>query len=144
VYQAWHSEHEPLTRRCTRPARDNGRRRVSAIVRRIEIRRIGGRPEKLAESPSVSPTVLQSGPYRFFFFSSDRNEPTHVHVKRDDKLAKFWLAPVQMADNFGFSQTELNRIAALVREHEAALTKAWHEYFKRRNGNGRGKERSGH
>ena len=49
----------------------------------------------------MSPTVLQSGPYRFFFFSSDRNEPTHVHVKRDDKLAKFWLAPVRMAYNFG-------------------------------------------
>lgn len=113
-------------------------------VSRIEIRRIGGRPEKLAESPSLSPTVLQSGPYRFFFFSSDRNEPTHVHVKRDDKLAKFWLAPVRMAYNFGFSQTELNRIAALVQKNEAALSEAWHEYFKRRNGNGGGKERSGH
>jgi hypothetical protein len=92
----------------------------------------------------VSPTVLQSGPFRFFFFSSDRNEPTHVHVKRDRKLAKFWLAPVRMAYNYGFSQTELNRIAALVQEHEAALSKAWHEYFKRRNGNGGGQERSGY
>ena len=118
--------------------------RLMRSVSRIEIRTIGRRPEKLAKSPSVSPTVLQSGPYRFFFFSSDRNEPTHVHVKRDDKLAKFWLAPVRMAYNFGFSQTELNRIAALVQEHETALSKAWHEYFKRRNGNGGGKERSGH
>lgn len=92
----------------------------------------------------MSPTVLQSGPYRFFFFSSDRNEPTHVHVKRGHRLAKFWLAPVRMAYNFGFSQTELNRIAALVQDNEAALSKAWHEYFKRRNGNGGGKERSGH
>ena len=108
------------------------------------VRAVGGQREKLAESPSVSPTVLQSGPYRFFFFSSDRNEPAHVHVKRDRKLAKFWLAPVRMAYSYGFSQTELNRIAALVQEHEAALSKAWHEYFKRRNGNGGGKERSGH
>ena len=92
----------------------------------------------------MSPTVLQSGPYRFFFFSSDRNEPIHVHVKRDDRLAKFWLAPVRMAYNFGFSQTELNRIAALVRDNEAALSRAWHEYFKRRNGDGNGSERSGH
>jgi hypothetical protein len=65
-------------------------------------------------------------------------------VKRDDKLAKFWLAPVRMAYNFGFSQTELNRIAVLVREDEAALSKAWHAYFKRRNGHGGGQERSGH
>ena len=110
----------------------------------IRIRRIGGQPEKLPESTSVSPTVLQSGPYRFFFFSSDRNEPTHVHVKRDEKLAKFWLAPVRMAYNFGFSQAEMNRIAALVQKHEAALSEAWHEYFKRRNANGGGQERSGH
>jgi hypothetical protein len=45
----------------------------------------------------VSPTVLQSGPYRFFFFASDRLEPPHIHVKRDKKLAKFWLAPVREA-----------------------------------------------
>ena len=92
----------------------------------------------------MSPTVLNGGPYRFFLFSSDRNEPTHIHVKRDDKLAKFWLVPVRMAYNFGFSQTALNRIADLVREREAALSKAWHEYFTRRNGNGGGTERSGH
>jgi hypothetical protein len=79
----------------------------------------------------MSPTVLQSGPYRCFFFSSDRNEPTHVHVKRDRKLAKFWLAPIRMAYNYGFTPTELNRIMAIVREHEAELLKAWHDYFNR-------------
>jgi hypothetical protein len=92
----------------------------------------------------VSPTVLQSGPYRFFFFSGDRNEPTHVHVKRDRKLAKFWLAPIRMAYNYGFNPTELNRIAAIVREHEAVLLKAWHEYFNRSDGNSDGQERSRH
>jgi hypothetical protein len=35
------------------------------------------------------------GPYRFFFFSSDRGEPIQVHVKRDRKLAKLWLAPAE-------------------------------------------------
>ena len=79
----------------------------------------------------MSPTVLQSGPYRFFFFSSDRNEPTHVHVKRDRKLAKFWLSPIRMEYNYGFTPTELNRITAIVREHEAELLKAWHDYFNR-------------
>ena len=65
-------------------------------------------------------------------------------MKRDRKLAKFWLAPVRMEYNYGFSQTELNRISALVREHEAALSKAWNDYFKRRDGNGGGQGRSGH
>lgn len=34
------------------------------------------------------------GPYRFFFYSFDGDEPTHVHVRRDRQHAKFWLAPV--------------------------------------------------
>lgn len=44
----------------------------------------------------MSPTVLQSGPYRFFFYSSDRGEPTHVHITRERKEAKFWLEPVRL------------------------------------------------
>ena len=72
----------------------------------------------------MSPTVFRSGPYRFFFFSSDRQEPAHIHVKRDDRLAKFWLAPVREAYNYGFSSTEMNRIAVIIRENEPALVKA--------------------
>jgi hypothetical protein len=77
----------------------------------------------------VSPTVLQSGPYRFFFFSSDRGEPIHVHVERERKTAKFWLERIRMESNHGFAPTELNKVATLVQEHEADLVKAWHEYF---------------
>jgi hypothetical protein len=79
----------------------------------------------------VSPTVLQSGPYRLFFFSSDRGEPVHVHVARDRQAAKFWVRPVRVAYNHGFSPKELSTVAELVREHETAIEKAWHEYFGR-------------
>jgi len=43
------------------------------------------------------PTVLRIGPYRFFFFSNEGNEPPHVHVERDDNTAKYWLDPVRVA-----------------------------------------------
>ena len=39
------------------------------------------------------PTVLRSGPYRFYFYSHEPNEPPHIHVDRDDLSAKFWLDP---------------------------------------------------
>ena len=78
----------------------------------------------------MSPTVLRKGPYRFFFFASDRNEPPHAHVAREAKAAKFWLSPVRQAYNYGFAGNELARIEGLVLEHEADLLKAWHEYFK--------------
>lgn len=75
--------------------------------------------------------MLQSGPYRLFFFSSDRGEPVHVHVARDRKAAKFWLAPVRVEYNRGFTMVELAKVTALVRANEAAIQKAWHEYFGR-------------
>ena len=36
------------------------------------------------------PTVLRIGAYRLFFFAGDRYEPAHIHIERDDNLAKFW------------------------------------------------------
>ena len=41
------------------------------------------------------PTILRIGPYRFFFYAGDRDEPPHIHVERDDNIAKFWIGPVQ-------------------------------------------------
>ena len=68
------------------------------------------------------------GPYRFFFYSFDCHEPMHVHVRRDRQHAKFWLAPVELAWNYGFSPRELNEIRRLVVEHEPSIIEAWHEH----------------
>ena len=77
------------------------------------------------------PTVLRSGPYRIYFVSHDLNEPPHVHVDRDDQSAKFWLVPVALARNLGFTAVELRRVQRLVAEHEPQLLEAWNEYFRR-------------
>jgi len=42
------------------------------------------------------PTVLRTGPYRFFFVSLDRGEPPHIHVRRESMVAKFWLDPISL------------------------------------------------
>lgn len=75
------------------------------------------------------PTVLRSGPYRLFFYAGDRDEPPHVHVERDDRIAKFWLDPVRLQSSGGFSRVELSRIEKLVGDHGIELMEAWNEYF---------------
>ena len=75
------------------------------------------------------PTVLRIGPYRLFFVSLDHNEPPHVHVKRDDMVAKFWLDPVALQKAGGFRSTELSKIARLVNENREKLLESWHEFF---------------
>lgn len=76
------------------------------------------------------PTVLRSGPYRFFFYAGDEDEPPHVHVERDDSEAKFWLELVRLARNHGFSNKELNRIASLIEENQDRLLESWNEFFR--------------
>lgn len=75
------------------------------------------------------PTVMRIGPYRFFFYSGDGNEPPHIHIERDSLVAKFWLDPVRLAKSGGFSRTELREIESLVVENSAALVEAWNDYF---------------
>jgi hypothetical protein len=75
------------------------------------------------------PTVLRAGPYRFFFYAGDRDEPPHVHAERDDKVAKFWLDPIRLERSGGFNRTELRRLYKLVNEYQVKLLEAWNDYF---------------
>ena len=77
----------------------------------------------------MTPTVLRTGPYRFFFFSSDKHEPPHVHVEREAKRAKFWLELVEVESNDGFGARELVRVRRIVEEHREELLRTWHDFF---------------
>ena len=75
------------------------------------------------------PTVLRLYGYRYYFYSHEPNEPPHVHIDRAGSSAKFWLQPVSLVRNFGYSAHELGELHRLVRLHRDALLEAWHGYF---------------
>jgi hypothetical protein len=54
------------------------------------------------------PIVLRDGPYRFYFYSHEPNEPSHV---------------------FGLSTKKLRQIQELVAGHAAAWLEAWHGHL---------------
>ena len=68
------------------------------------------------------------GAYRFFFMSFDCNEPSHVHVEREESTCKFWLRPIRLARSHGFDARELNAIRRIIVAHNAAIMEAWHEH----------------
>lgn len=76
------------------------------------------------------PTILRVGSYRFFFYAGDRYEPAHVHVEREDKVAKFWLDPVRLHNSGGFSRSEIGRLRKIVEQYQESLSRAWNEYFR--------------
>jgi len=47
------------------------------------------------------PTLLREGPYRFLFYSNegDPRSPPHIHVTAGERVAKFWLDPVELASS---------------------------------------------
>lgn len=76
-------------------------------------------------------TIFLFEGYRFFFFSNEGNprEPVHVHVRKDGNRAKFWLNPVFLASNQGFTAKEVGRLAQIVEAHKDDIERAWHEHF---------------
>lgn len=75
------------------------------------------------------PTILRIGPFRFFFYSNEKGEPAHIHIQRDNSLAKFWLNPIALASSTRFSPKELRKLESLVEENKQTFMEAWNEYF---------------
>lgn len=65
------------------------------------------------------PKVFEVYGYKFFFFSNEGNplEPCHIHVRKNGNLAKFWIKEnAELADNIGFSSSELKNIQEILNE----------------------------
>ena len=75
------------------------------------------------------PTILRLDGYRFYFYSGEGNEPPHIHVEFGDKLAKYWLEPVELASSQRVRSHELGDVRRLVVEHRIEFLKAWYDHF---------------
>lgn len=75
------------------------------------------------------PTVLRFKGYRFFFFSLENSKPAHIHVEYGDKLAKYWLDPVNLASSYGFKSHELSELNQLINQHKTLFLEKWYEFF---------------
>ncbi|WP_376787839.1 DUF4160 domain-containing protein [Aliamphritea hakodatensis] len=70
---------------------------------------------------------MRISPYRFFFYSNEGSEPAHIHIQRDNKLAKFWLSPVELASATQMSNAELRKVKSLVIKYKDVFQEGWHD-----------------
>ena len=78
------------------------------------------------------PVVFRYKGYRFFFFSNegDPREPVHIHVRKADATAKFWVNPeVHIAESYRMNAAELRELTRVVQEHKDLIERSWDEYF---------------
>ena len=73
-----------------------------------------------------------SDQYQFYFFSNElsggKQEPVHVHVRKDHSTAKIWLDG-NVYYNKGFSPIELQHIQKLVSTNKSRIEEVWNEHF---------------
>jgi len=89
----------------------------------------------------MSPTVLEAGGYKFFFYSREFSgsglEPPHVHVKKGSNQGKVWIDSAELVDSWGFNPGEQRAIRKIVAENRSLLRQAWDEYFREPPSEGR-------
>jgi hypothetical protein len=75
------------------------------------------------------PRVFEWKGWRFEFYSLDRFEPPHIHIRKDRKETKIWLERLAVARNKRCTEKELNELLDVVRDHQQAFLEKWHEHF---------------
>ncbi len=78
------------------------------------------------------PTILRYKGYRFFFYSNegDPSEPLHIHIRKGENVAKFWLEPsISVAQSYGMTSSELHKLSKAVKDNVELIKRAWDEYF---------------
>lgn len=75
------------------------------------------------------PKVFEWKGWRFEFYSLDRHEPPHIHIRKDRKETKIWLERVEIARNKRCTEQELNALLDVVRLHRLTFLEKWHGHF---------------
>ncbi|MBL7663088.1 DUF4160 domain-containing protein [bacterium] len=78
------------------------------------------------------PVIFYHNGVKFFFFSNEGSplECIHVHVRKDEKLAKIWVEPeLHLESSYGFTLKEIKAIMNVVKIRKAEIIEAWNEHF---------------
>lgn len=69
--------------------------------------------------------------FGFTFYSSENNEPVHIHVEKAEANAKYWLEPkITVEYSYGFGASQSKAIRTILDTNRDKLIAAWNEYFR--------------
>lgn len=78
------------------------------------------------------PVVFRYKGFRFFFFSNEGNprEPVHIHVRKGEAVAKFWLEPeISVAESYALTSSELRELMRIAEKNKKIIERYWNEHF---------------
>jgi hypothetical protein len=84
------------------------------------------------------PTILLIRGWRFFFYANEGNEPIHVHCRKGDAEAKYWLDVDAFeaieAHSYNMSPADKRTARRIIFEHFDYIVSEWREFEEQRNG----------
>lgn len=84
------------------------------------------------------PTILVISGWRFFFYANEGDEPIHIHCRKGDADAKFWLDTDSFelveAHAYNMSPRDKRAVRKIVFEHFDYIVAQWEEFQERKNG----------
>jgi hypothetical protein len=78
------------------------------------------------------PVVFRYKGFRFFFYSNEGypREPLHIHARKGEAIAKFWLEPdVSLAESYDLTSSELRELMEAAEKNKGLIKRYWNEYF---------------
>ncbi len=84
------------------------------------------------------PTILTIHGWRFFFYSNEGSEPIHIHCRKGNAEAKFWLDQeafdVVEACSYSLTAAERRNVRKIIFEHFEYIEIAWNQLQEQQNG----------
>ena len=70
---------------------------------------------------------IDVGEYRFNFVVADVRERPHVHVRKGNNTAKYWIDRIECFRRGNFKNHELNEIERLLTAYQSELLEKWND-----------------
>jgi len=84
------------------------------------------------------PTILLIRGWRFFFYANERSEPIHVHCRKGDAEAKYWLDietfEVVEAHSYNSSPADTRTVRQIIFQNFDYIVSEWNKFQETRNG----------
>lgn len=84
------------------------------------------------------PTILVILRWRFFLYANERNEPIHIHCRKGDSEAKYWLDidafEAIEAHAYNMSPADKRTVRQIIFEHFDYIVSEWQRFQEQKDG----------
>jgi hypothetical protein len=79
------------------------------------------------------PTILVSNGFRFYFYSNEGNEPSHIHVSGRGGEMKIWIPSLMIEFSWNLSPRDQRQVLEIVGVNCSLFLEKWNDFHSKKN-----------